>query len=66
MPLLEAVKVFVSIHDVGEFVEQRETIKVEDTTTSAEHISKEQPRDSFTSDFPQRIVRSMAKTKLAD
>ena len=35
-------------------------------TTSAEHISKEQPRDSFTSDFPQRIVRSMAKTKLAD
>ena len=28
------------------------------TTTSAEGISKEQPRDSFTSDFPQRIVRS--------
>ena len=31
-----------------------------------EHISKEQPSDSFTSNFPQRIVRSMAKTKLAD
>ena len=52
-------------HDVGEFVEQRETVEVE-TTTSAEHISKEQPRDSFTSKFLQRIVRSMAKTKLAD
>ena len=37
-----------------------------DTTTSAEHISKEQPRDLFTSNFPQRIVRIMAKTKLAD
>ena len=37
-----------------------------DTTTLAGHISKEQPRDSYTSDYPQRIVRSMARTKLAD
>ena len=37
-----------------------------DTTTSAEHTSKEQPRDSFTSDFPKRIVRRMAKPKMAD
>ena len=29
-------------------------------------MSKEQPRDSFTSEFPQRIVRRMAKTMLAD
>ena len=37
-----------------------------DTTTSAEHISKAQARNSFTSDSPQKIVRNMAKTKLAD
>ena len=29
------------------FVKQRETIEVETTATSGEHISKEQPRDSF-------------------
>ena len=33
---------------------------------SAEHISEEQPRDSFMLDYPQRIVRSMAKIKLVD
>ena len=55
-------------HDVSEFVEQRETIEVGDTTTSLEHIPNEQPRDSklCTFYFRQRIVRSMAKTKLAD
>ena len=35
-----------------------------DITTSAEDISKEQPKDSFTSDYPQSIVRSVAKTKV--
>ena len=33
-----------------------------DTMTSAEHISEEQLTDSSTSDFPQRIVRNVAKT----
>ena len=37
-----------------------------ETTTLAEHISKEQPRDSFASNHPQRTVRNMAKTRLAD
>ena len=36
------------------------------TTSSAEHISTEQPRDSLTSNFPQSIIRSMAKSKLVD
>ena len=53
-------------HDVGEFFKQRETIEVEDTTTSPEHIFKEQPRDSCTSVFQQKIVRNVVKKKLAD
>ena len=45
-------------------VEAGKVLVFMDTTTSAEHISKEQPRDSFTSDVPQRIVKSVAETKL--
>ena len=37
-----------------------------DITTSAEQTSAEQPRDLLTSNFFQRIVRRMTKTKLAD
>ena len=32
----------------------------------SEHTSKKQWRDSFTSDYTQKIVRNMTKTKLAD
>ena len=52
-------------YDVGEFVEQRETIEVE---TPQRHQQSTFPRDSpetsFTSDFPQRIVRSMGEDKV--
>ena len=34
--------------------------------TSAEHPSKEQSRDSSTSDFQHKTARNMAKTKLAE
>ena len=40
-------------HDVGEFVEQRETIEIE---TLRHHISKEQRRDLFTSNLFEMIV----------
>ena len=41
------------------------TLKLRHYDISRAHF-KEQPRGSFTSNFPQRIVKSMAKTKLAD
>ena len=66
IPPLEAVKGLVSTHDVGEFVEKRETIEVETLRHQQSTFPRNKPRDSFKSDFPQRIVRSMAKTKLAD
>ena len=45
----------------------RAQLKESDQMNAKEEIaSKEQPRDSLTSNFLQRIVRSMAKTKLAD
>ena len=65
MPPREAVKVLVSIMMSVSLSNNGKHWRW-DTTTSTEHISKEQPRDSFTSNVPQRIVRSMAKTKLAD
>ena len=37
-----------------------------DFITSAEHISTEQQKHLFTSNFPWRIVRRMTKTKMAD
>ena len=63
MPPLEAVKVLVSIS--VSLSNKGKPLKLRHTT-SAEHISKDQPRDSFKLDHPQRIVRSMAKTKLVD
>ena len=44
---------------------QGKPLKLRQYDISRAH-SKEQPRDSFPSDFPQKIVRSMAKTKSAD
>ena len=64
MPPLEAVKVLCLNHEVGECVEQRETIEVETPRHQQSATCKEQTRDAFTSDFPQRVVRSMAKTKV--
>ena len=61
MPPLEAVKVLVSIMMSVGLSNKGKTIEVEKLR---HHISKEQ--STFTSDAPQRIVRSMAKTKLAD
>ena len=53
-------------HDVGEFVEHWETIEVETFGHQQSTLTRKRSRDLFTSDFPQRIVRSMAKTKLTD
>ena len=66
MPPLESVKVLVSIMMSVSLSNKGKPLKLRRCTTSEEHISKAQPRDSFTSDYPQRIVRSMAKRKLAD
>ena len=62
MPPLEAVKVLVSLnHHVGECVEQRETMEVETRRHQQRTFSKEQPRDSLTSNYPaidQEYVRN--------
>ena len=63
MPLVEAARLN---HDVGEFVEQRETIEVQTLRHHQSTFPRNSPETHQTSDFQQRIVRSMAKTKLAD
>ena len=65
MPLLEVVKVFVSIMMSVSRSNEGKPLKLRHYE-SAEHVSKEQFKDSFTSDFPQKIVRNKEKTKLAD
>ena len=57
MPPLEAAKVLVSIMMSVSLSDKGKPLKLRHYDIS---------RDSFTSDFPQRIVRSTAKTKLAD
>ena len=57
MPPLEAVKVIVSIMMSVSLSNKWETIEVE-TDLAAEHISKEQPRDSTSTQ--QKIVIPMA------
>ena len=66
MPPLEAVIVLVSIMMSVGWDEQRQTVEFEDTATSAERISKEQPRYSNMSVFQRKIDRCMVKTELAD
>ena len=63
MPPLEAVKVLVPIMMSVGLSNKGKPLKLGHYDIN--HISKEQPRDSFTSDFPQRMVRNIAKTKLA-
>ena len=65
MPPLEAVKVLVSIMMSVSLSNKGKPLKLRHYDISRAH-SKEQPRDSITSNFQQRILRSMAKTKLAD
>ena len=61
MPPLQAVQVLVSfMMSVGWLS------KAKPLTTSAERISKEQPRESYMSVFQRVIDRHMEKTKLAD
>ena len=65
MPPLEAVKVLVSTMMSVSLSNKGKPLKLRHYDISKAH-SKELPRDSCTSSFPQRIVRNMAKTKLAD
>ena len=65
MALVEAVKVLVSIMMSVSLSNKGEPLKLRHYDISRAHFQGT-PRDSFTSDFPQRIVRSMAKTKLED
>ena len=50
--------------DVGEFVKQREIIEVE-TPRHQQRILPRNNGETHSSDFPQKIVRNMTKTKLA-
>ena len=51
-------------HDVGEFVEKRETLKLRHHDISRAHFKGKAQRLIYI-EYPQRIVRNMAKTKVA-
>ena len=52
-------------HDVGEFVEQRETIEVETLRHQLGTFPRNSPETYLHRTFPQRTVRNVTKTKLA-
>ena len=66
MPPLEAVNVLISIMMSVSLSNKGKPLYLRHYDISRAHFQGTAQRDSFTSNFPQRIVRSMAKTKLAD
>ena len=65
MPPLEAAKVHVSIMMSVGWSSKSKLLKLRDTTTATEHISKERPRDSDVFVSQKKIDWSTVNTKLA-
>ena len=66
MPPPEAVKQLVSIMMFVGWSNTGKHLKLRHYDISAEHIFKEEPRESYTSDLQQKIVRNMGQTKVVD
>ena len=64
MPPLEAVKVLVSIMMSVSFSNKGKPLKLRHYGHQSSTFARNSPETHSTSDFPQRIIKSMTKTKL--